>query len=186
MALLRSLIPGGPALLKPETIALLMSNQLPDGVRIRSLHQLPVPGMGHGLAGAVTLQPSALDPPASTGELHWGGIAGTHWWISPRTRLAGVLMTQRAFGFWHPCAFESKRLMYEGEMLNSKTLFEWGFLDRVCPSARLEKEALAYAAKLATQPREVVAAYQEIFRALRQGDTDKARELRLRAKARAA
>ncbi|MGK2899679.1 MAG: hypothetical protein ACSLE9_13490 [Burkholderiaceae bacterium] len=38
---------------------------------------------------------------------------GTHWWISPRTRLAGVLMTQRAFGFWHPCAFECKRLMYE-------------------------------------------------------------------------
>lgn len=38
---------------------------------------------------------------------------GKHWWISPRTRLAGVLMTQRAFGFWHPCAFECKRLMYE-------------------------------------------------------------------------
>ncbi len=113
LALLRSLMPGGPALLKPETIALLMSNQLPDGVRIRSLDRLPVPGMGHGLAGAVTLQPSALDPPASTGELHWGGIAGTHWWISPRTGIAGVLMTQRAFGFWHPCAFECKRLMYE-------------------------------------------------------------------------
>jgi enoyl-CoA hydratase/carnithine racemase len=80
----------------------------------------------------------------------------------------------------------TKRLMYEGEMLNSKILLEWGFLDRVCPGARLEKETLAYAAKLAAQPRETVAAYQEIFRALRQGDAGKARELRVQAKARAA
>jgi enoyl-CoA hydratase/carnithine racemase len=76
--------------------------------------------------------------------------------------------------------------MYEGEMLDTKTLLAWGFLDRVWPSASLEKETLAYAAKLAAQPRGVVAVYQEIFRALRRGDTDKARELRAQAKARAA
>jgi len=78
----------------------------------------------------------------------------------------------------------AKRLMYEGKMLNSKTLLAWGFLDRVWPSASLEKETLAYAAKLAAQPRGVVAVYQEIFRALRRGDADKARELRAQAKAR--
>lgn len=78
----------------------------------------------------------------------------------------------------------AKRLMYEGEMLNSKALLAWGFLDRVCPSASLEKETLAYAAKLAAQPRGVVAVYQEIFRALRRGDAGKARELRAQAKAR--
>jgi enoyl-CoA hydratase/carnithine racemase len=79
----------------------------------------------------------------------------------------------------------AKRLMYEGEMLAAETLLEWGFLDRVCPSAELEKETLAYAAKLAGQPRGVVAVYQEIFRALRRGDAGKARELRSQAKARA-
>jgi enoyl-CoA hydratase/carnithine racemase len=78
-----------------------------------------------------------------------------------------------------------KRLMYEGEMLNAKTLLGWGFLDRVCASASLEKETLAHAAKLAAQPRDVVAAYQEIFRALRAGDASRARELRVQAKARA-
>jgi CubicO group peptidase (beta-lactamase class C family) len=31
VALVRSLLPGGPTLLKPETIALMMTNQLPDG-----------------------------------------------------------------------------------------------------------------------------------------------------------
>mgnify|MGYP003693805945 CR=1 FL=1 len=35
VALIRSLLPGGPTLLKPETIALMMTNQLPDGQWIR-------------------------------------------------------------------------------------------------------------------------------------------------------
>jgi enoyl-CoA hydratase/carnithine racemase len=80
----------------------------------------------------------------------------------------------------------TKRLMYEGEHLDAGTLLAWGFLDRVCPGAELEKETLAHAAKLAAQPRDVVAVHQEIFRALRRGDAGKARELRAQAKARAA
>jgi enoyl-CoA hydratase/carnithine racemase len=79
---------------------------------------------------------------------------------------------------------KTKRLMYEGETLAAETLLAWGFLDRVCPGAELEKETLAYAAKLAAQPRDVVAVYQEIFRALRRGDAGEARELRAHAKAR--
>ncbi len=78
----------------------------------------------------------------------------------------------------------AKRLMYEGETLDAGTLLAWGFLDRVCPRAELEKETLAYAAKLAAQPREVIAVYQEIFRALRRGDAGRASELRAQAKAR--
>jgi enoyl-CoA hydratase/carnithine racemase len=79
---------------------------------------------------------------------------------------------------------KTKRLMYEGEHLDAGSLLAWGFLDRVCPGADLEKETLAFAAKLAAQPREVIAVYQEIFRALRDGDAAKARELRAQAKAR--
>jgi len=80
----------------------------------------------------------------------------------------------------------TKRLVYEGETLDAGTLLEWGFLDRVCPSAELERSTLAHAERLASQPRDVVAVYQEIFRALRHGDTAKARDLRAQAKARAA
>jgi CubicO group peptidase (beta-lactamase class C family) len=46
------------------------------------------------------------------GEFEWGGIGGTHWWISPRHNIAGIAMTQRQFGFWHPFSFEFKRLAY--------------------------------------------------------------------------
>jgi CubicO group peptidase (beta-lactamase class C family) len=64
------------------------------------------------LAGAVTLVPSSLDPAGATGEFQWGGIAGTHWWISPKANLAGLLMTQREMAFWHPFSFEFKQLVY--------------------------------------------------------------------------
>jgi hypothetical protein len=40
-------------------------------------------------------------------------LAGTQWWISPRANLAGLLMTQRQMAFFHPFAFEFKRLAYE-------------------------------------------------------------------------
>ena len=113
VALLRSLLPGGPTLLKPETIALMMSNQLPDGVFIRFPGFGEIQGKGFGLAGALTLVPSALDPKGATGEFQWGGIAGTHWWISPKANLAGLLMTQRQMAFWHPFSFEFKQLVYQ-------------------------------------------------------------------------
>jgi len=71
-----------------------------------------VKAMTETRAGAVTVVPSALDPEDSTGELWWGGIAGTHWWISPKTNMAGALMTQREWSSWHPFIIEFKRLVY--------------------------------------------------------------------------
>lgn len=147
----------------------------------RDMTEMPFPTIammfGHCHGGGVQLAASAdfrfgdaplrLSVPAVKNKLFYP--------ISAIERLVLILGETRA-----------KRLMYEGEMLNSKTLLAWGLLDRACASARLEKETLAYAAKLAAQPREAVAVYQEIFRALRTGEGAKARELRLQAKARAA
>ena len=113
VALMRGLLPGGATLLKPETIALMMTNQLPQGVCIRFPGQGEITGKGFGLAGAVTLKPSSIDPAGSEGEFQWGGIAGTHWWISPNANLAGVLMAQRQMAFWHPFSFEFKKLVYQ-------------------------------------------------------------------------
>ena len=106
VALVRGLLPGGPTLLKPETLALMASNQLPPGRWIGFPRLGEIVGRGHGLAGAVTVTPTPYDPP---GELQWGGIAGTHWWISPRAGVAGVIMTQRHWSFWNPFYFELKQ-----------------------------------------------------------------------------
>jgi len=112
VALVKSLLPNGPTLLRPDTIAQSMTNQLPPGVHIRFPGMGEVHGKGYGLAGAVTLAPSPIDPPQSVGELQWGGIAGTHWWIAPKANLAGLVMTQRQMAFWHPYSFEFKRLAH--------------------------------------------------------------------------
>lgn len=105
-ALMRALVPGGPTLLRPETLEAMRVDQLADGVCVGFPMTGPVRGKGHGLAGAVTRSPSPLDPPGSTGAMQWGGMAGTHWWISPDQGLAAVLMTQRYMGFWNPYWFE--------------------------------------------------------------------------------
>jgi CubicO group peptidase (beta-lactamase class C family) len=113
VALLRNLLPGGPTLLKPDTISLMMTNQLPEGVWVRFPGLGEIRGYAFGLAGMLTLAPSPLEPKESTGEFQWGGIAGTQWWISPKTNLAGLLMTQRQMAFMHPFQFEFKQLVYQ-------------------------------------------------------------------------
>lgn len=113
VALIRSLLPVGPTLLKPETIAQMMTNQLPEGQWIRFALMGEQPGKAHGLAGGLILKPSPFDHPDAAGEFYWGGVAGTQWWISPKRNMAGVMMAQRQMSFVHPFSFEFKRLAYE-------------------------------------------------------------------------
>jgi hypothetical protein len=113
VALIRSLLPGGPTLLKPDTIELIMTNQLPEGVWIRFAAFGELQGRGHGLAGALILQPSAFDHQDARGEIFWGGRAGTQWWISPKKNTAGLIMAQRENGFAHSFAVEFKRFAYQ-------------------------------------------------------------------------
>jgi CubicO group peptidase (beta-lactamase class C family) len=111
VALIRSLLPGGQMLLKPETIELMMTNQLPENVWMRFAAYGELKGKGYGLVGALILEPSAFDHQDAGGELFWGGRAGTQWWISPRKNTAGLIMAQREMG--HPFVVEFKRLVYE-------------------------------------------------------------------------
>jgi CubicO group peptidase (beta-lactamase class C family) len=113
VALIRSLLPGGPTLLKPDTIELMMTNQLPEGVWMRFAAFGELQGRGHGLAGALIVAPSAFDHQDARGEIFWGGRAGTQWWISPKKNAAGLIMAQREMGFAHPFAVEFKRFAYE-------------------------------------------------------------------------
>jgi CubicO group peptidase (beta-lactamase class C family) len=113
VALVRSLLPGSSTLLKPDTIALMMTNQLSEGRWIRFPVVGELAGRGFGLAGGLIVKPSAIDHGESRGELFWGGLAGTQWWISPKANVAGLMMTQRQMSFTHPFASEFKRLAYD-------------------------------------------------------------------------
>ena len=63
VALIRSLLPGGKTLLKPETIAQMMTNQLPEGQWIRFALMGEQPGKAYSLAGGLIQKPSPFDHP---------------------------------------------------------------------------------------------------------------------------
>jgi CubicO group peptidase (beta-lactamase class C family) len=96
--LVHSMLPGGPPLLKPVTIELMATNQLPSGMWVEFPNMPPFVGRGFGLGSSVAVQPGPFDPKEVTGEVSWGGLAGTVWWFNPRLDIAGVLMTQRYYG----------------------------------------------------------------------------------------
>lgn len=113
LALLRALLPGDGAVLKPATLAAMYTDQLPAERCVRFAMMGTIPTLGFGLAGAVTRSASALAPEAAIGELQWGGLAGTHWFIHPQRRVIGVVMAQRFMGFWNPFWFLWRRRVYE-------------------------------------------------------------------------
>lgn len=103
---------GGERILKPETVAMMHQSQLPQGVGV-VLPTWPMPDTTFGLGVAIKTAPAKGEPESATDEYHWGGMAGTHSWISPRANLAGLVFTQRLPGFWHPFSHEFKRLVYQ-------------------------------------------------------------------------
>ncbi|TFZ04374.1 serine hydrolase domain-containing protein [Ramlibacter rhizophilus] len=111
--LLQSLIPGGPTLLKPQTLSRMWTNQLPAHLCVQFPGLPPRRHMGFGLGSAVALAPGPGEPAGVEGEVSWGGMAGTVWWIHPQRGTAGVLMTQRWLGTSHAYALEFKRRAYE-------------------------------------------------------------------------
>ncbi len=110
--LMGQLLPQPGGLLKPATLTEMMRDQLPPERCVQFFLSGPMPSLGFGLGGAITRSPSALQPNSPAGEFQWGGLAGTHWSISPATGVAIVLMTQRHMGFWHPFWFKFKREIY--------------------------------------------------------------------------
>lgn len=103
---------GGRRYLQAETLALMRTNQLPPGVQV----EFPVWSMPHttfGLGFARKEAPGRNEPETATDEYHWGGLAGTHFWMAPRADLTGICLTQRMPGFFHPFSRDFKRLVYQ-------------------------------------------------------------------------
>ena len=115
LAFIRMIVNGGSwegaRILKPETLATMRTNQLPDGVGV-SFPMWDMPGTVFGLGFALKTQLAEGEPAGMLGEYHWGGMAGTHSWMAPEAGITGMCMTQRMPGFWHPFSHEFKALAY--------------------------------------------------------------------------
>jgi CubicO group peptidase (beta-lactamase class C family) len=101
----------GRRIITKETLQLMRTNQLPDGVHV-NFPGLPLPGTTFGLGFSLLEEPGPDDPPHSEGEYGWGGMAGTAAFIAPRKDIAGICFTQRMPASFHPYRDEFRRYAY--------------------------------------------------------------------------
>lgn len=83
------------SILKPETIKLMVTNQLADSITER--HFLPSKGqVGFGIDFAVRVAPpeDGEENNGAVGEFFWDGAASTLFWVDPANELTAVLFVQ--------------------------------------------------------------------------------------------
>lgn len=100
----------GTRILKPETVAMITSNQVGSiPVTLRG------PGWGFGLGVLMVTDPVAAKTAQPAGSYGWGGIYGTGFWVDPVNRVVGVVMTQTAIIGSGPIANSVREAFYAAE-----------------------------------------------------------------------
>lgn len=87
----------GARILKPETVELMRTNVLAQGVTV-DLYGPSQTGTGFGLDFAVINDPQAAGTPQGLNSFYWGGAFGTWFWIDPTNDLVFVGMIQNLRG----------------------------------------------------------------------------------------
>ncbi|WBU64314.1 serine hydrolase domain-containing protein [Paracoccus aerodenitrificans] len=89
----------GKQLLRPETVALMSRNNLPENVgygdytdTLGIIAPTPENGLGFGLSVAVRTK-CVQAIPGAVGEILWPGISGANFWVDPVHELTVVLLT---------------------------------------------------------------------------------------------
>jgi CubicO group peptidase (beta-lactamase class C family) len=86
----------GVRILAPSTVKLMMSDLLPEGVRLSFLH--PILGIGYGVDLGIVLDPgraSFNSGGVGKGTVFWTGAHGTWFWIDPVNDTVVLGMTQQ-------------------------------------------------------------------------------------------
>ncbi len=90
----------GVRYVSPKTLDLMAANHLPGGADLAGcaarsqFSEASYAGVGFGLGLATTIAPPTTLIPGSAGDLFWGGMASTYFWVDPAEDLAVVFMTQ--------------------------------------------------------------------------------------------
>jgi CubicO group peptidase (beta-lactamase class C family) len=91
LAFLEALRQRGGAILKPDTVALAVQNQIGDLPR-----RDKDTGKRFGFLGAVLDDPAAAASPQARGTINWGGIYGHSWFVDLANGLTAVMLTNTA------------------------------------------------------------------------------------------
>jgi CubicO group peptidase (beta-lactamase class C family) len=108
----------GVRLLSPRTVRYMGRNHLPGGLDIatfgRALYaESPMRGSGFGLGFAVVTDPVALRADASVGELSWGGMASTSFWVDQAEGITVSFFTQLIPSSAYPIRPLLRQLVYQ-------------------------------------------------------------------------
>ena len=85
----------GVRILKPETVALMRTNQISPATGVKPwAFYYPGAGFGYGLGFGVRIGRGEDGVPGYLGEMAWGGAAGTYFWAYPDQDMVMLLMVQ--------------------------------------------------------------------------------------------
>lgn len=107
----------GRRYLSRATLSLMGANHLPGRVYLPDMSvsmfaEAAYNGIGFGLGFSVVKDPAATLIPCSAGEMAWGGMASTAFWLDPRQDLWVVFMTQLMPSSTYPIRRELRTLVY--------------------------------------------------------------------------
>ncbi len=103
--------PGGDVMLGRKSVELMWTNRVPHTMMPLALDDIPLPGFGYGLAGRVMIDPGKSWGLTSLGEFGWAGAASTWFFIDPREKLLGLVMSQY-LGSKVPLADDMRNAIY--------------------------------------------------------------------------
>lgn len=92
-------------------------NHLPGGKELPELSvslftEATYGGVGFGLGFAVSMSPARAMIPGSAGDLSWGGLASTYFWVDPSENLIVIFLTQLTPSATYPIRRELRTLVY--------------------------------------------------------------------------
>lgn len=102
----------GQRILSERSVQRMTTSQLPDGVPHIYFGDQQRVGVGFGFGFSVREKMSDWDPAGQVGEYGWGGMASTHYWVSPEDELI-VITLEQTLPFSFMTEFAVKGLIYD-------------------------------------------------------------------------
>jgi CubicO group peptidase (beta-lactamase class C family) len=108
----------GTRLLGTRTLRFMGRNHLPGGAELKQVARPTISetqneGMGFGLGFSVVLDAARTKVLCSEGELAWGGLASTAFWVDPTERITAHFFTQLAPSSTYPLRSQLRQLTYQ-------------------------------------------------------------------------
>jgi CubicO group peptidase (beta-lactamase class C family) len=108
----------GTRLLGTRTLRFMGRNHLPGGAELKAVARPTISetqneGMGFGLGFSVVLDAPRTKVACSEGELAWGGLASTAFWVDPKERISAHFFTQLAPSSTYPLRSQLRQLVYQ-------------------------------------------------------------------------